>query len=187
MITMADVQTTLRPVMDKLRKPVSFDADMMTMFVGVVNGALGMLEGAPGMMRTARVAWEQGAAVGEYVGKAADNISLKGIVAGGQIIAVHANLLLLASETHLVPGQVYATLGTTFVKGITLCLAQVEDNKRARLVGAIADIVTSLAAAGYACSQKDDAATRILAAATVVQACVNAYGAYKISQEPEKA
>jgi hypothetical protein len=167
-----DVRKALeKPNTDACRAVLN-NADLFALFVGVVNGSLAALEGAPSAALGFADKW---ATVADASGKMTNNKTLRAAAGGTQILTQSLSLMKLGANA--TPGAVMATVGAMFTKKVALAFGLAEDDKRAKIIAAVADVTSSVLAVG-AIGLATTATPGILIVAAYAQLGVSGYQAY---------
>jgi len=126
-------------------KEIERNADLLNLFVGIVNSSLAALEGntsaAIGQI-------DKYAGLAGYVGKEKANQSIMATSAAIQISTQTLSLLKLGANA--TPGAVVTALGAMFTKKVALAFGLAEDNKQVKLVSVAADCASSAISLGGA-------------------------------------
>jgi hypothetical protein len=159
-------------------KEVMNNAELLNLFVGIVNGSLAALDG-----KTSAVLGivDKHASLAGFVGNAHQ---LKGLSAGSNAVQILTQTLaLLKLGSSASPGMVVATVGAMFTKKAALAFGMVEDDKRAKIIAVATDCVSSFLSVGIAAAMATNPVGWVLLAAAAAQAGASAYQAYAVSQQ----
>ena len=154
-------------------REIAQNADLLAMFVGVMNGSLAALEGN---VSAALGFVDKTATVADVAGKVANNQTVRVSAASTQLITQTLSLLKLSSTAS--PGAVVATVGAIFTKKVALAFGLAEDNKQAKLIGATADILSSVLTVGLAAAELSTPVGWVLLIGAAAQLGVSSYQGY---------
>jgi hypothetical protein len=179
-ITEAHASVALRKVNSPATQTIEQNADLLALFVTILNASLSALEGQPLLGLTLGTA-DKFSAIGDFMGKSANNREVRAAAVSTQLLIQTLGLLKLA--TNLSTGRVVVTVGAMFTKKVALAFGLVEDSKQAKLIAAGADIVSSILTVGVGAVELSNPVGWVLLVGAVAQFGVSAYNGYAAVQE----
>jgi hypothetical protein len=170
---------------NKNAKEIEKNADLLNLFVGIVNASLAAMDGKTasekGLSATLGLI-DKHASIAGFTGKQND---IKALILAGNAIQISTQTLsLLKLGANASPGAVVATLGAMFTKKVSLALGLVENNKQAKMMEVTADCAASLfSLGGMIVAGVSGPVGWVLLGAALAQTGASAYQAYAAAQQ----
>ncbi len=142
-VTEAQCLEVLKACNTPATKELVNNSDLLSTFVGVINGTLGALEGNAGMALGTADKWT---GVADLAGKSAGNKNVHVAASTVQIFTQSLSLIKLGPSA--TPGAVLATVGAMLTKKVALALGMAGEDKKTKLLAASADLVASSCSVG---------------------------------------
>lgn len=160
-------------------KEIEQNADLLNLFVGIVNSSLAALDG--------KVAGALGLIDkhASIAGFAAKSEGAKGLLAASSALQISTQTFsLLKLGANATPIAVVATVGAVFTKKVSLAFGLAEDDKQAKLISVGADCASSLLAfGGTIIAGVSGPVGWVLLGAALAQVGASAYQAYTTTQQ----
>lgn len=170
---------------NKHAKEIEKNADLLNLFVGIVNASLAAMDGKTAGEKSLSATLgfiDKHASIAGFTGKQNDIKTL--ILAGNAIQISTQTLSLLKLGANASPGAVIATLGAMFTKKVSLALGLVENNKQAKMMEVTADCAASLfSLGGMIVAGVSGPVGWVLLGAALAQTGASAYQAYAATQQ----
>ena len=169
-------------------KEIDNNADLLSLFVGIVNSSLAAFEGNAA---AALGQVDKYAGIAGYVGKEQGNSNVMATSTAVQISTQTLSLLKLGANA--TPGAIVAAVSAMFTKKVALAFSLVENDKQAKLISVAADCASSTISLGGALATGISVSAAgvgfaltpvgwVLLGAALAQAGASAYQAYASTQ-----